>query len=82
MSRPTFLWVRDSSATYRSRTGGPVFFTKRAAEPWCFAGVLITSALPARVARFIDARKVVDTLRWHYDANPTATIDARKRRPW
>lgn len=75
----------DSTGVVQSlngMSGGPVFFTRNANESWCFAGVLISEGAPGSgLARFVDARKIESTLRWHYDENPTATVDTAKRRP-
>lgn len=75
----------DSTGVMRSlngMSGGPVFFTRRAVESWCFAGVLISEGTPGSgLARFVDARKIESTLRWHYDENPAATVDRSKNRP-
>jgi hypothetical protein len=61
-------------------SGGPAFLVRENVT-WWFAGVVVRGSVESKLMRFIDARKIVDTLRWHYDENPTASIDPRKRRP-
>lgn len=67
---------------FNGMSGGPAFMCRPGAEPWAFAGIVITGDARARVARFVDARRIEATLRWHYDANPSARVDASKRRAW
>jgi len=46
-------------------SGGPVFFAHEG--HYFFAGTVITGGVEAHRMRFIDARAILKTLRWHYD---------------
>lgn len=66
---------------FNGMSGGPAFICRPGAEPWSYAGVVITGSAASRIARFVDARRIEATLRWHYDVNPSARVAPAKRRP-